>query len=371
MPMKILVLMKRFGVKKDMVLSRFGRQHNLFHNLARKGHKIDFVCFDYVKFDRFDLKKGGLAFHVRPYYIIDHFTSMSFLKNMVKNNNYDWIVSSTDPLIGVIGYGLSRNFKINHIYEMQDDYSLYSSIKIPFVKSKDLEVVKNSEIVVTVSDSLREKIRKLRVKPTFTIQNGVDIGSFRTKNKEYCRKLLKLPAGKIIIYTGEISKFKGIGMLLKAFSRVRKYAPDSYLLLSGPIHDINVKQENVIYREYPKRWEVIHAMNAADVGVIPNPVNEFSKYCYPYKMAEYMACGLQIVSTDVGDAGRLLSKYPGSICKPDDEKDMADKIIGKLKLTKKVNYDKVLKNLTWENLGNKLDKILRAKYLLKTSHSIR
>ena len=46
--MKLLVVMKRFGANKDMVLDNFGRQIHLFEPLAKK-HKIDFFCPDYTK----------------------------------------------------------------------------------------------------------------------------------------------------------------------------------------------------------------------------------------------------------------------------------------------------------------------------------
>ena len=39
--MKILVVMKRFGANKDMVMEDFGRQIRLFEKLAKK-HEIDF-----------------------------------------------------------------------------------------------------------------------------------------------------------------------------------------------------------------------------------------------------------------------------------------------------------------------------------------
>ena len=41
--MKILVIMKRFGANKDMVMEDFGRQIRLFENLVKR-HKVDFFC---------------------------------------------------------------------------------------------------------------------------------------------------------------------------------------------------------------------------------------------------------------------------------------------------------------------------------------
>ena len=41
------------------------------------------------------------------------------------------------------------------------------------------------------------------------------------------------------------------------------------------------------------------ALSAADVAVLPNINNEFSRYCFPYKLVEYMAAYFPIVATKV------------------------------------------------------------------------
>ena len=156
----------------------------------------------------------------------------------------------------------------------------------------------------------------------------------------------------------EISKLKGGDVLIDAFKEVKKEIPDANLLLSGKVLDnINVKGKGIIYRQYSKRSEIILALNAADVGTIPNRENIFSKYCFPNKLVEYMATDLPIVATNIGDTSEILSKS-GYLCKPDNKYDMAEKLIYALKTNKKPNYKTFLKNLTWESLAKKLDKII-------------
>ena len=61
--MKILVVMKRFGANKDMVIQDFGRQIRLFENL--KQHKIDFLCPDYTKKENKDVKLHNMDFYIK------------------------------------------------------------------------------------------------------------------------------------------------------------------------------------------------------------------------------------------------------------------------------------------------------------------
>jgi len=356
--MRILVIMKRFGANKDMVMQNFGRQIRLFEPLAKK-HEIDFICPDYKRHENSNIRKKGINYFIRPYSLLGHFNFAKKLNAMIKKNKYRVIVSSTDPVFCILGYFYAKKFGITHIYDMQDDYTSYDTYKIPFVSHLDKSAIKNSDVVVAVSITLNNKIRKFRKKTTITIQNGIDLNEFKKINKEKARKILKLPKGRIIIYIGEISRLKGVDILIDAFKDVKKAFPDAILLLSGRIlGSINVNQKGVIYEEYPKRSEVITALNAADVAVLPNRKSSFSKYCFPYKLFEYMAAGLPIVATNIGDSSLILSDYRDNLCKPNDRHDMAEKLIYALKSSKKRNYGSLLKSMAWKSLSKKLEKII-------------
>ena len=64
--MKLLVIMKRFGANKDMVMENFGRQIRLFENLTKK-HKIDFFCPDYTKKESKTLERNGIKYFIEPW----------------------------------------------------------------------------------------------------------------------------------------------------------------------------------------------------------------------------------------------------------------------------------------------------------------
>ncbi len=355
--MKILVVMKRFGANKDMVLLNFGRQIRLFEPLAKK-HRIHFLCPDYVKKEAFARKKNGIQYFVVPFGILNFVRFYSSMRNLIKKEKYDVIVAATDPLIGIICNHFSRKSRIKLIYDLQDNYEAYDSYRVPFVKWLDRKAVKEADIVLTVSESLKKYIGRERKKAIAVVQNGIDLGLFKKTDKTIARKKLRLPMeGKIIVYIGHLEKLKGGSILLDAFGKVREKIPDSYLLLSGKIDDeLDISGDNIIFREFPKREEVVLGLNASDVGIIASPENNFTKYCFPYKLAEYMACNLPIVATNVGDVGLILKKYEGSVAKPNDAEDLSQKIILKLKDIRSVNYGADLSRLKWKKLAKKIDK---------------
>src|SRR3989344_8248787 len=130
--MNILVIMKRFGANKDMVMQNFGRQIRLFEPLAKK-HKIDFLCPDYVKKEDKTITNKGIKYIVKPAGLFSIISFLSYFKNLIKKEKYDIIVATTDPLIGIISYSYSKKFKIPFVYELQDNFEIYDAYKIPFV----------------------------------------------------------------------------------------------------------------------------------------------------------------------------------------------------------------------------------------------
>ena len=357
--MKILVIMKRFGANKDMVLQNFGRQIRLFENLT-KAHQIDFLCPDYTKKETKVIKKDDLRFFIMPVSFFSIFSFFNNAKKLIKKENYDVIVATSDPLIGILGNKLSKKFKIPLIYDLQDNFETYDTYKFHFVPKLHKKAVEEADVVLTVSDSLKDYISKTRKKPTYVIQNGIELNLFKPLDKEKSRKKLKLPLkSKIIAYIGHLEKLKGANVLLDAFGKVRQDFPDAYLLLSGEIEKgIDIKQKNIIFKDFPKREDVVLGINSSDVAVVPNTANEFTKYCFPYKLAEYMACNVPIVATDIGDVSLMLKKYKGSLATPDNAEELSEKIMLRLESDSRPDYSEDVKNFDWRLLSEKLNGII-------------
>ncbi|HLC60515.1 MAG TPA: glycosyltransferase family 4 protein [Candidatus Nanoarchaeia archaeon] len=358
--MKILVIMKRFGANKDMVLTYFGRQIRLFENLAKE-HQIDFLCPDYTKKESKIIKRNGVSFFIAPVSFFSIFSFIDEAKKLIKKENYDVIVASSDPLIGALGNHLSKKFHLPLIYDLQDNFETYDTYRFPFVSYFHKKAVDEADIVLTVSESLKEYVSKTRKKPTYVIQNGIELDLFKPIDREKARKKLKLPLkSKIIVYIGHLEKLKGANILLHSFSKVKQDFPDTYLLLSGEIEKgLNIKQKNIIFRAFPKREDVVLGINSADVAVIPNTANEFTKYCFPYKLAEYLACNVPIVATDIGDVSFMLKKYNGSLASPGNVDDFSEKIMLKLENNSRPDYGEDVINFDWKKLSEKLNKILK------------
>jgi len=163
---------------------------------------------------------------------------------------------------------------------------------------------------------------------------------------------------KIIGYSGTLQKMQGINVLIEAFNILKD--DNVYLVLAGrkriKTEKLNLISKNIIWLKEVDQKKVVDLINAADVNVIPNTLNEFTKYCFPYKVIEYMACNAKIVATSVGDVETIVPK--NSLCIPNNANALAEKIRSKLNSKEKVNYRKTAAKYTWDNIAKKLDKII-------------
>ena len=361
--MRILVLTSRYTATRDIIGEDFGRQTRLFSSLKKLGHDIDFFVADYKKNEYRNLRLHGLNVMVRPFGIFSALNFVLELRKIVKNNRYAFLVSTSDPLWGILGSMILYKTKTKFVYDWHDNYETYKSYSIPFFGYIDEVSMKKADIVITVSHTLKDKLSKERKHDIFVVQNGVDMNLFKPMDKMKCRNELGLQKNaKIIVYAGSIQQRQGVDLLVNVFNKLREEINNLKLVIAGRFVEgqedkIDLKQEGIIHLNLNQE-KVAKLINAADVAVIPNRDDEFTRYCFPYKVIEYMACNTPIVATRLGDVGLMLKGYKDSLCMPDDEDDMCKKI--KIQLNKdKIDYRKKLKNNTWDSIAAKLNKILR------------
>lgn len=361
--MKILVLTSRYTATRDIIGEDFGRQTRLFSSLKKLGHDIDFFVADYRKNESKNLKLHGLNVMIRPFGVFSFIDFIFGLKNVVTKKKYDYLIASSDPLWGILGSMILHRTKTEFVYDWHDNYETYKSYGIPLFGYIDQISMKKADIVLAVSHTLKNKLSGEREHDIFVVQNGVDLDLFKPVDRMKCRDSLGLPRdARIIAYVGSIQQRQGVDLLVNVFKKLKKEIGNIKLVVAGRFvkgqeGKINLEQDGIIHLSLNQE-RVAKLINAADVAVVPNRDDEFTRYCFPYKVIEYMACNTPIVATRLGDVEILLKEFKGSLCNPDDEKGMHDKI--KMQLRKgKINYRKKLKDFAWDRIALKLDKILK------------
>jgi len=197
---------------------------------------------------------------------------------------------------------------------------LWDNTKRLFKKKQ--RIYDNSNLnIVTPSLWLKKKVEKsiLKNKSIDLIYNGVDINNLKKYNKNKIRKELNLPQNKKIIMFlaagGKDDYRKGWKYIEKIIENHR----DILFLCIGGKEKIIKNKNNVKYIKYiNSKKRLAKYFSSSDIFLFTSLAENF-----PLVILEAMACGIPIVSFDVGGVKEAIShKENGYIVKYKDIKDL-------------------------------------------------
>jgi glycosyltransferase involved in cell wall biosynthesis len=150
------------------------------------------------------------------------------------------------------------------------------------------------------------------------------------------RKELNISDDDIVIgYAGAFSPDEGLSYLLKALKILTKRHKNLKLVLLGGrntpgaddipqlINELKLKSRVILVP--PQPYEAVPAyLSAFDIGVSPKVDKELNRAADPIRVYEYMAVGLPVVASAVGEtANAIADGVDGFLCKPQDAEDIA------------------------------------------------
>lgn len=206
---------------------------------------------------------------------------------------------------------------------------------------------------IVISNWIKEKLKNLGSDVDATILNGIDLNEFYPVKKEETKDIrILMPYRK--------EKWKGIADGLNAFKLVKERYNNVKLVMFGPKP---LKEELPNYIEfhfYPTGNELRTVYNSCDIFLFPSHCEGFG-----LPPMEAMACGLPVVTTDVGAINDIT--IPGKtalVSKPFEPDNLAAnliKLIENESLRKKIaesghNY---IKQFNWITATDKLEKLFK------------
>jgi glycosyltransferase involved in cell wall biosynthesis len=152
---------------------------------------------------------------------------------------------------------------------------------------------------------------------------------------EEFKPILKEKARDIIGWSHDIPVVGYIGaifwrdavLMASAFDILRESMPEARLLVAGycqiPVEGM-VKDSDSVIRTGPIRTEQIsHYLSACDVCWLPYRDSGANRGRFPGKLYDYMAIGKPVVTTDIGDTGKLVKEGQFGLTTTDDPEDHA------------------------------------------------
>jgi glycosyltransferase involved in cell wall biosynthesis len=187
-----------------------------------------------------------------------------------------------------------------------------------------------AERVICVSEQARTHLTRawgVAGEKIVVLPNGVDVGRFRPDDdaRDRVRARLGVGARPLVVFAGSFFGWHDVPTLLDAFATVLASHPDARLLLVGDGRERRRMTERaatlgighaVQFTGLVPHGEVPSLLSAADIGVAPYPRLEQDLWFSPLKAFEYMATGLAIVASDVGQLSEVLRDGTSALLVP-------------------------------------------------------
>jgi glycosyltransferase involved in cell wall biosynthesis len=174
-------------------------------------------------------------------------------------------------------------------------------------------IVRNADAFVAVSRTIRAELIEAGAPPDaiWSIGNGVDTDRFSPaldEERRRLRRVLGLPGCPLVVYTGRLSREKGVDVLVDAWPRLLERVPSARLCLVGAGAEEGRLAEQARARGVEGAiifagavTDVAPHLRAADAAVLPSRTEGM-----PLALLEAMSCALPVVATRVGGSAEVL-----------------------------------------------------------------
>ena len=187
-------------------------------------------------------------------------------------------------------------------YHIDDDYGFNPDCDEP-VSFGEMKLIKKSDMVFIHSCSLMKKKGNINPK-TYYIPNGVDFDRYRKVMQSDILTpddIAEIPKPRIG-YVGFVKRHIDLP-LIRRLAMLRR---DISIVLIGPVRTEHTdiakeveklkKEPNVYLMGGKPQVEIPHYIKALDVCLMPYRRTKYTKYIYPMKLHEYLACGKPVVA---------------------------------------------------------------------------
>jgi glycosyltransferase involved in cell wall biosynthesis len=188
-------------------------------------------------------------------------------------------------------------------------------------------VVREAAAVLCVSSPLQQRAAQLRggADGTYLFANAVDTARFQPAAAPPGTGAAPTATERLnIVFVGSLKPWHGLPILLDAFARLAALFPQARLWIvgTGPERPSLGRQaaalglgSRICFKGALPHEQVPALLSQADIAVAPYP--ELDRFYFsPLKLGEYLAAGLPVVTTQLGDLAALVQPEESTLLVP-------------------------------------------------------
>ncbi|MGP9813727.1 glycosyltransferase [Rhodopseudomonas sp. NSM] len=189
------------------------------------------------------------------------------------------------------------------VYHAVDDLGAIPGVDRTEFESVERRLLERADHVFVTSLALDEHCRKIAGARTHYFNNVADIEHFGAarRGRPLPTDLAEIP-GPRLMYVGALSNFKIDFGLLAALAKAR---PDWHLVFIGEEREGQRDETIAELRAMPNAhflgWrpyaQLPDYLRGADVALLPQLINDYSRSMFPMKFFEYLAAGRPVIAT--------------------------------------------------------------------------
>jgi len=323
--MRLLFLSKRRPQGRDLFHQPFGRFYHLPRLLAERGHDVDLLLLDYGSERPLRRDEGRLTIHSRPAWPATPLGYAQFAASRMRERQHDWVIGCSDIWFGLMAESLGRLRGTRVLIDAYDNYETYHPM-VPPLRRLWRRALRRADAVTAAGPQLADYMaRTARRAGAEVVPMAADDG-FLPRDQAACRRAAGLPEdGRLVGYLGAADRRRNMALLLELWPRLKAWAPDLRLVLSGRRERHVQLPEDGLWLGYRPPEQVPLILNSLSLVFVLNRPSSYGDYSYPSKLYEAMACRVPAVAADVPGTAWILRDHPALLASPTSAADFFDK----------------------------------------------